>query len=477
MLFTLAFRHLLVRPVRALVLLAGFALGVGVMLVLLSIGQAMLAQSRDVALVGGGEVTLLPEGIDVEALRTGGVGGLFFGIDRARFVTRQFVLGPRFGGLVRAASPVLEEKLLYLSTADTTIAVRAGGEVPSAARAVGSGLDVVAGRWDDAPAAARWLRPSARQLYDELDRFHLPARPDSTWAEWQYFNVLVAPDEWWYITLLVGGEVPDGRWGGQVLVTRRLPGGRHAQHSVLVEPSRIAFDTAGAGLAVGPGAIRQSDGVYQLDLALPDGVRADLVITPSPGRYFPPVELAGDGLVSGYVVPILRGAASGRVCAEGRCRIVEGVPAYHDHNWGTWRDVTWEWGMGRGSALDVLYGGVRQGGRAAGGAPFFLAVADSAGVRQVLRFSAPAFDWEGPAVGRAPRSPRAFQVVAGRGSDSLVLAVRVESAHATTDSVGRHFLQMRGAFTIEGRLGGRAVADSGRGFFETWLEPDNPEGG
>ncbi len=46
-------------------LLLGFSLGVGVMIVLLSVGEAMLEQSRDVSLVGGGEVTVLPQGIDV----------------------------------------------------------------------------------------------------------------------------------------------------------------------------------------------------------------------------------------------------------------------------------------------------------------------------------------------------------------------------------------------------------------------------
>jgi ABC-type antimicrobial peptide transport system permease subunit len=61
MLFTLAFRHLWVRKGRSLFLLFGFALGVGVMVVLLSVGEAMLDQSRDVSLVGGGEVTVLPQ--------------------------------------------------------------------------------------------------------------------------------------------------------------------------------------------------------------------------------------------------------------------------------------------------------------------------------------------------------------------------------------------------------------------------------
>ena len=40
----LAFRHLVVRRGRALVLLAGYSLGAAVMMVLLSVGEAMLVQ-------------------------------------------------------------------------------------------------------------------------------------------------------------------------------------------------------------------------------------------------------------------------------------------------------------------------------------------------------------------------------------------------------------------------------------------------
>jgi hypothetical protein len=35
--------------------------------------------------------------------------------------------------------------------------------------------------------------------------------------------------------------------------------------------------------------------------------------------------------------------------------------------------------------------------------------------------------------------------------------------------MGVSFLQMRGAFQLEGKLGGVAVKDEGTGFFETYL--------
>src|SRR5882672_6900990 len=112
----LAFRNFVLRPWRSAFLLFGYSLGVAVMIVLLSIGEALLAQSRDEKLVGGGEVTVLPEGIDVEVLKTGGLGGLFFSIDHARFIHQQLLAAPRMRNVVVAASPQIEGKLLYLRT-------------------------------------------------------------------------------------------------------------------------------------------------------------------------------------------------------------------------------------------------------------------------------------------------------------------------------------------------------------------------
>ena len=207
MIATLAFRHLLVRKLRSLFLLLGFSLGVGVMIVLLSVGQAMLDQSRDVSLVGGGEVTVLPQGIDVEAMRTGGIGSMFFGVDRARFLVRQVFGGARHRNLIRTVSPTVEGKLLYLQRGSRVLPVRAGGEIPSRAVSVGSGLNLIAGSWKDSPADSAYLAPSRQQLYDELDRFHIPPIADSTWGEWHYFNIVPSQNEWWYITYLVAGEI------------------------------------------------------------------------------------------------------------------------------------------------------------------------------------------------------------------------------------------------------------------------------
>ncbi len=484
MLTTLAFRHLLVRKVRSVFLLFGFSLGVGVMIVLLSVGEAMLDQSRDVSLVGGGELTVLPTGIDVEAMRTGGPGGMFFGIDRARFLTRQILGGPRQNGLVQTVSPVIEGKILYLRRGNRTVAVRAGAEVPSRARAVGSGLDVRSGRWNDSPADSAYIAPTAQRLYNELDRFHLPPRPDSTWSEWHYFNLVTAQDEWWYITYLVGGEVPAGKWGGQLLVTHRRSGGVYERFSLQAPSSQVEFDTARADLTIGGSSVRQRDGIYQLKARVPGKageVRIDITLVPTANHYFPPVELSGIEFLSGYVVPALDARASGRICVRGRCNSLTRVPAYHDHNWGVGRDVTWEWGAGRGARLNLLYGGVygreeeRGVARSRVSSPFFLSLVDSLGVKQVLRFNRIQYQEARPVSGSGrPTVPARFALVGTRDADTVRLDVQVSDVLPTemrASEFRRIFLQMRGRFALTGRVAGETVADSGTGFFETYVTP------
>ena len=477
MLTTLAFRHLMVRRLRSLFLLLGFSLGVGVMIVLLSVGQAMLDQSRDVSLVGGGELTVLPQGIDIEAMRTGGVSGMFFGIDRARFLTRQLLGGPRQGDRVQAVSPLIEGKLLYLRNGNRTVAVRAGGEIPSRAWAVGSALSLRSGSWQDSRADSAYVVPSAQQLYDEMDRFHLPPREDSTWGEWHYFNLVTSPVEWWYITYLVGGEIPAGKWGGQLLVTHRRPDGRYERFTAEAPSSRVSFDTARADVTLGGSSVQQREGRYRLHgEATGEGgrVKFDVLLVPAARGYFPPVELRGGDLLSGYVVPALSGTASGKICRAGLCRRFTGVPAYHDHNWGIWRDVTWEWGTGQGSHSNILYGGVYGAGDNGDRerSTFFLALVDSLGVRQVLRFNRIDYTGSRAAAGETGATgPTHFTLVAAHDADTLRVNVRVTDVLATgmrASALRRVFLQMRGRFHLSGRVAGQMVADSGTGFFETY---------
>jgi hypothetical protein len=493
----LAARNLTLKPWRSVFLLFGFSMGVAVMIVLLSIGEALLDQSRDERLVGGGEITVLPEGVDVEVLKTGGLGGLFFSIDHARFIYRQLLAAPRLSDAVTSASPQIEGKLLYLRTADgRERPVRASADIPSRTAALGAAPAIVAGAWTDDSLDRCWRSPTARELRHEIDRFHLPpaeARNDPTWAEWHYFNVM-SPDRrrWAFITFMVGGEVgglPD-RWGGQLLVTLHEQGRPARRFTSSVASSDVRFSTTDADLRIGEATVSVlPDGRYALrGEAREEGTRTpvmlDLVVAPAEGAYFPGANLTS-GVVSGYVVPALRATASGSICVATRCERYEAAQAYHDHNWGVWRGVTWQWGAARAGPYTFLYGRVEPADTVASAPPLVVYLVDSTGFLALFRPRDITYvDGRTTRVnGAAIRTPSRAELVDVRGDDTLRIVLSIEDATATDtrDSAvergeglaGRalehpYFVQMKGTATITGRIRGTPLAGSGAGFFETY---------
>jgi hypothetical protein len=513
MLALLARRNLLDRPWRTALLCLGYGFGVAVMVVLLSIGEAMLAQAGDEKLVGGGDVTVLPEGLDVEVLKTGGLGGLYFSIQNARFVQQQLLAAPRLAGDVRAVAPQIDGALAYLTLADgRELPVRATGEVPSATAAVGAAPTLAAGEWTDDAGDRRWTRPTPLELRHDIDHFHLPpARLANrgSWAEWHYFNVL-SPDRqrWAFVTLMVAGDVGAvdtlgrPRWGGQVLVTTHAQGVGTAAGSVRrfaarVPPAGVRFSTRDADLRVGDASVTVlPDGRYRVIAAADaeDGrggqATVDVVVTPAPRAYFPGATLRSGDFASGYAVAGLRADADGQLCAPGwgrdaGCERLAGAQAYHDHNWGTWQGVTWEWGAGRAGAYALLYGRVQPPDSLGSAAPLFLYLVDSLGFRALFRPQRVRYEDARTVVvgGRAVRVPARGVMEDVRGDDTLRVELEVEDAAVTDTRLGLvergeaeyarrlarpYFVQMKGRLRVSGRAGGARVAGEGAGFFETY---------
>jgi hypothetical protein len=493
----LATRNLTLKPWRSVFLLFGFSMGVAVMIVLLSIGEALLDQAKDEKLVGGGTITVLPEGVDVEVMKTGGLGGLFFSIDHARFIHRQLLAAPRLSDVVTAVAPQIEGKLLYLRTADgRERAVRASGDIPSLTAAVGAAPDVAAGRWSDDSLDRRWRSPTDAELRHDIDHFHLPPREaagDPSWAEWHYFNV-ISPDRrrWAFVSFILAGEVGGAgeRWGGQVLITLHEQGRPQRRFTSTAPSSAVRFSTTAADLAIGESRVEvQPDGRYRVRARAREEVGGvplvlDLLVSPAAGAYFPGAALTS-GVVSGYVVPALRADASGTLCVAGACETYDGVQAYHDHNWGVWRGVTWEWGAARAGEYTVLYGRVEPPDSVAGAQPLFVYLVDRAGFLAVFRPRAIRYDDARTTVvdGRAIRTPSFAEMVDVRGDDTLRLTLRIEDASASDTRsaavergdalaarrlVRPYFVQMKGTATIGGRIRGTPLAGTGAGFFETY---------
>ena len=493
MIGVLALRNLTHRPLRSAFLLVGYGLGVGVMIVLLAIGEALLVQASDEKLVGGGDVTVLPEGIDLEVMKTGGVGGLFFSIDHARFVYRQLLAAPRFATIVAAAAPQIEGKLLYLRAGRREYPVRAAGEVPSRSASVSAVPALRAGMWEDDGGDQRWMAPSAMELYAEIDRFHLTP-PDvadrESWGEWHYFNVL-SPDarRWWFISLIVGGDVTSTDWGGLVSMTRREQGRATTRFTRTHEASRVSFSLSSPDLTMGESRVRLLEGGRYHVLASGEGPRGeralvDLVIVPAPGAYFPGATLAAGEFTSGYTVPALRASATGRLCVAGSCDTVSNAQAYHDHNWGVWRGVTWEWGAARAGALTFLYGRVHSPDTLASRPPLFLYVVDSLGFAGLYRPRRIDYVDEGVVVldGRRIRVPSRATMSDVRGDDTVIVELTIEDAIGSDtrlpmDERGDrqaaalshpYFIQMKGRARLRGVIAGRRVDGEGVGFFETY---------
>jgi hypothetical protein len=491
----LALRNLLHRPGRALFLLGGYALGVGVMITLLAIGEAMLTQARDERLIGGGDVTVLPEGLDLEVMKTGGVGGMFFAIARSRFVYRQLLASPRFEAEIAAAAPQIEGALLYLRHGDIEIPVRASGGIPSLDDAVGASPPLTGGEWVDDEHDRRWMAPTPYELYAEIDRFHLPppyVEDRESWGEWHYFNVLYdGGRRWAFVSLIIGGDVPEGEWGGQVQIT--LHGDDQPDRRFLRSwPShRIAFSTTTPDLVMGASRVELlPDGRYRVEAEAAaergsGSVKVEMIVTPAPRAYFPASELASGAFTSGYTVPALRADADGRVCVNGACSAFTGAQAYHDHNWGVWRGVTWEWGQARAGELTLLYGRVHPPAGQGEAQPLFLYVVDSLGFRALLRPREIRYDDAREIVvdGERLRVPARAVLSDVRGADTLVVELDIEHATATdtwrqarergaADAIdgmlARWFVQMKGVARVRGRLGGTAVSGVGQGFFETF---------
>ena len=480
----LAWRSLWDRPRRALALLFGYGVGVAVMIALLSVGDALLMQARDRDLAAGGDIVLLPEGVDPAVLKINGVTDLYFTIQDAAFLTREVLRGPRFGSAVAAAAPQIGGQEVYIRSRQRVAPALASAGIPS--------LDHAAHAAPGAPGALdtagdrSWLDPSPADLLNRLDRFHVPPpQAGPAWAEWDYFNFMEpASGTYGYLTILAQG-------GGRGVLTVRLK--RRGQQvedvaiSARLHSGDLAFDSADQ--RVGPARVRNIGGRYHITITDPRA-RADLWVTPEPGYYLPPGESVADGVISGYVVPVLRGWASGVIRTPHGALRLDHAPAYHDHNWGTWRGVAWEWGEGGGDGGTILYGGLhisptrsavaarpsvlfvwepsREDGHAGGG---FL----GAFPVQAIRYAG----WHpGPMLGGGPVPVPSSATVAARiGTDEVRLVLRVHDVLASAAPLAAPrpaaprvaFLQMRGTVEVRGTVDGRPVRIRGPAAAETFV--------
>jgi hypothetical protein len=356
---------------------------------------------------------------------------------------------------------------------------------------------LAAGTWGDDDRDRAWLAPTDAERLHQMDRLHhvpasVPGDARASWAEWHYANV-VSDDgrQRLFVTLMLVGDVPGGAWGAQVLVSRHDAGRPVRRWSRRVPASRVRFDTTRADLEVGDAFVRVTpEGHYMIRAraeAEGGGAPIDvaLQLVPAPRQYFPGADLGGAGLVSGYAVPVLRGSATGSACSGRDCFRFAEAQGYHDHNWGIWRSVNWEWGASRAGDFTFLYGRVQQTDRAAASAPVFFYLVDSLGFRTLFRPQT--VEWTDDRTltvdGTRLRVPSRGRLVDIRGADTLDVELLVDDIAAVDtrrglvergeSAVARAiaqpwFLQLAGRARLRGRVDGVPLRGEGRGFFETY---------
>jgi hypothetical protein len=448
MMLRLALRSLLAHPVRSAVLAAGFGLGVAVMASLLGIGEVILAQARAPQLRGGGDVI---------------VAGTAGPLGSARYVLSSVLAAAPFASRVVVAAPSARKRL-FLVKDGRVVPIRAKGGVPSLEKKLGDPETSAIDAWRDSPADAAWSAPDPAAALRAMDRFHaipdVPARAGS-WAEWLYFNGR-AEKARFYLTFLVGPRRPDGRRSAGVRLQLDRGGPLESYSEThLVDEQALA---QAPDLAIGKNQVRLDGLRYRLNLDLRrEGgggrLTGELLLTAVPGRSMPPVTMRGaGGWMTGYVVPVMSGALVGAIDAgDGPIRL-DGA-GYHDHNWGFWEGVTWQWGQLQHEDLSIVFGRVRPPSDAADPErmPAFLAALGPAGP---LGFSA---DVRIAETNEPGRDRPARIVVTGRGP-SLALTLDLNVEHAVVTRMppgffggGMDFLQMRAQGRVTGRAGDRPL--------------------
>jgi hypothetical protein len=204
----------------------------------------------------------------------------------------------------------------------------------------------------------------------------------------------------------------------------------------------------------------------------PTRAAGEIILTARRGHSLPPLEITGArGWVSGYVVPVMSGALEGTIRVGGETLALAGGTGYHDHNWGFWEGVSWQWGQVQHDGLSILYGRVFPPADAADASrvPGFMMVLGADGpLGQATRVSID--ETIEPTLDRPARI-----IVRGTSSSlDLRMEIDVESAIRTPwrngplAAEGLDFLQMRGRYRVTGQAGDRTLAFTATGAAETF---------
>jgi len=165
--------------------------------------------------------------------------------------------------------------------------------------------------------------------------------------EWEHFVVL-APD----VDLLVNfsccdDERPGAPAGAELPRLVLMARADHWDGDVDTFPADATRIVGGRiDFTLGPNRLLFRDGAFEITAELRDRpMRVQLRLTPlTTPAFVPSVPMLDGPPLHWAVVPRLR--VEGSLWMDGREHVLDGAPAYHDHNWGRFlwgHDVAWDW--------------------------------------------------------------------------------------------------------------------------------------
>jgi hypothetical protein len=471
----LALRSLATRPLRSGVLAAGFGLGIAVMAALLGVGEVILEQARSPALAGGGDLVV-----------AGNVGA----VDNARFLMANVLGAGAFRQRTAAASPTRKAGLFLIVKPGEAVPVSVHGGIPSLQKAVGNPELTTQAAWVDGAGDASWTKPSQDDILRAMDRFHpIPQKTDQTsWAEWLYFNGRTRDGRLRFYLTFLTGQARHAATRPALVRLQLDRDGRSTNYSAVATIDAHDLLERAPDLDVAGNRVRLEQSQYRITLALvkePAGAQAlasssvkgrsltgEIVLDAPPGRALPPGTIHGArGWLSGYVVPVLSGAVHGTLMVDGEPLVLDGATGYHDHNWGFWSGVRWQWGQVADGDLSIVWGRIF--------APSNVADPERVpGVLAVLGRDGPIAFSTNVSIDETGDGdePRTIAVRAtGHSIDVTATFTAAERVRSRLSMLGigdgptpMDFLQLGGEYRVDGRAGSRTLAFTARGAAETF---------